>query len=213
MKIGQNRGPVTPKVSQFCVGTWWDPDPRSAQPVTRRPPAPTAMPDLPEPWLRGPVDGVAPVFQPVAHALQHAAEDLRAALAAFPNSGLWARPAGVASVGFHLRHIAGVLDRMATYARAEALSNRQFAALAAESEPGSESVSGLVEAVELAAERFVDSLRGTPAETAFDARRVGRQGLPSTVLGLLVHAAEHTQRHVGQLVVTARVVAAMPEAD
>ena len=164
------------------------------------------MPDLPEPWLRGPVAGVAPVFQPVAHALQHAVEDVGAALAAFPDTGLDARPAGVASVGFHLRHIAGVLDRMATYARAEALSDRQFVALAAEAEPGPESVADLVSAVESAAERFVDSLRHTLPGTAFEARPVGRQALPSTVLGLLVHAAEHTQRHVGQLLVTARVV-------
>ena len=95
---------------------------------------------------------------------------------------------------------------MATYARAEALSDRQFVALAAEAEPGPESVADLVSAVESAAERFVDSLRHTLPGTAFEARPVGRQALPSTVLGLLVHAAEHTQRHVGQLLVTARVV-------
>ncbi|HEX9950350.1 MAG TPA: DinB family protein [Rubricoccaceae bacterium] len=168
------------------------------------------MPTLPEPWLRGPVAGVAPVFQPVAHALQHAVEDVRAALAAFPDAGLDARPAGVASVGFHLRHIMGVLDRMATYACGEALSPEQFAALAAESEPGPESVTELVAAVEAAVGRFVDGLRQTSETTAFDARSVGRQALPSTVLGLLVHAAEHTQRHVGQVLVTARIIAIAP---
>ena len=206
MKIGQNRDNVTPEMSRFCVGTRRDPDPRPVRPVTRRPTAPTAMPDLPEPWLRGPVAGVAPVFQPVAHALQHAVEDVGAALAAFPDAGLDARPAGVASVGFHLRHIAGVLDRMATYARAEALSDRQFAALAAEAEPGRESAADLVAGVEAAAAAFEACLAATDPATAFEARPVGRQALPSTVLGLLVHAAEHTQRHVGQLLVTARVV-------
>ena len=166
------------------------------------------MPARPEPWLRGPVPGVAPVFQPVAHALRHAAEDVRAALAEFPDHLLWERPHGVAAVGFHLRHIAGVLDRMATYAQGEALSTEQFAALAAEETPGEETAGVLVAAVEAAVEAFVDRLRATSPATAFDARRVGRQGLPSTVLGLLVHAAEHGQRHVGQLVVTARVVCA-----
>ncbi|HEX8298869.1 MAG TPA: DinB family protein [Rubricoccaceae bacterium] len=162
----------------------------------------------PEPWLRGPVAGVAPVFQPIAHALQHAVEDIGAALTAFPDASLEARPAGVASVGFHLRHIVGVLDRMATYARGEALSPEQFAALAVEGADGPESTADLVAAVRRAAERFTDALRQTPTETAFDARTVGRKALPSTVLGLLVHAAEHTQRHAGQLIVTARVVMA-----
>ena len=166
------------------------------------------MPALPEPWLRGPVPGVAPVFQPAAHALLHAAEDIGTALAGFPDGLLWARPHGVASVGFHLRHIAGVLDRMATYAQGAALSAEQLAALAAEETPGAETAGALVAVVEVAVGVFVDRLRATPPATAFDARRVGRAGLPSTVLGLLVHAAEHGQRHVGQLVVTARVVRA-----
>ena len=166
------------------------------------------MPDRParpEPWLRGPVPGVAPVFQPAAHALRHAAEDVRAALAGFPDAALWARPAGVASVGFHLRHVAGVLDRMATYAQGATLAPEQLAALAAEATPGTETAEALVAAVEAAVDVFVEHLRATDPATAFDARGVGRQALPSTVLGLLVHAAEHAQRHVGQLLVTARV--------
>ncbi len=161
--------------------------------------------NAPEPWLRGPVPGVPPTFQPVAHALQHASEDVHAALAGFPDAALWARPVGVASVGFHLRHIAGVLDRMATYARAEPLSPAQVAFLAAEAAPGSESTRSLVDALDVAITRFTDVLRATPEASATDVRTVGRQRLPSTVLGLLVHAAEHTQRHVGQLIVTARV--------
>lgn len=159
----------------------------------------------PEPWLRGPVAGVAPVFQPIAHALQHAVEDLGAALDALPAAALWARPAGVAAVGFHLRHIAGVVDRMATYARGAALSADQFASLAAEGTPGVGTAADLLAGVEAATERFLAQLRATDPATAFDARAVGRQALPSTVLGLLVHAAEHAQRHVGQVLVTARV--------
>ena len=166
------------------------------------------MPTLPEPWLRGPVPGVAPVLQPVAHALLHAVEDVRAALGGFPDDGLWERPAGVASVGFHLRHTAGVLDRMGTYARGEALSAGQLAALSGEGEPGPEPTAGLVGTFEAAVAAMLAQVRATDPATVFDARAVGRQGLPSTVLGLLVHAAEHTQRHVGQLLVTARVVRA-----
>lgn len=168
---------------------------------------PSRSDDRPEPWLRGPVPGVAPVFQPVAHALQHAVEDLRSALNGFPETALWACPAGIASVGFHLRHIAGVLDRMGAYADGRALSADEAAALAAEELPGSEPTSVLVAAVEAAVERMLARLRAADPSAASDARRVGRAGLPSTVLGLYVHAAEHTQRHVGQLLVTARVAA------
>ncbi len=169
-----------------------------------------SVPTRPEPWLRGPVPGVPPALQPVAHALQQAAEDVAAALAAFPDERLWERPAGVASVGFHLRHIAGVLDRMATYTRAEALSPAQFAALAAEEPPSPETTAALVSTFEAAVETMTSQLRATDPATLFEARGVGRQALPSTVIGVLIHAAEHTQRHVGQLLVTARVVAATP---
>ena len=168
---------------------------------------------LPEPWLRGPVPGVPPVFQPVAHALRHAVEDVREALVAFPDALLWARPAGVASVGFHLRHVAGVLDRMATYARAEALTETQLEALGREETPGPETAAGLVARLEATVEAFTAQIARTDPASAFEARGVGRKALPSTVLGLLVHAAEHTQRHVGQLLVTARVASERPAGE
>lgn len=165
---------------------------------------------MPEPWLRGPVPDVAPLFQPVAHALEHAVEDVRAALAAFPADRLDARPAGVASVRFHLRHTAGVLDRMATYARGEALSPDQLAALGREEAPGDETPEALVTGFEAAVAAFVAGVRETDPATAFDARGVGRKALPSTVISLLFHAAEHVQRHVGGLLVTVRVVSERP---
>jgi uncharacterized damage-inducible protein DinB len=166
------------------------------------------MAALPEPWLRGPVPGVPPVLQPVAHALLHAVDDVRAVLDGFPDGRLWERPAGVAAVGFHLRHMAGVLDRMASYARGEALSPDQLAALSGEATPGPELTADLVRSFEAAVGAMLAQVRETDPATVFEARAVGRQGLPSTTLGLLVHAAEHTQRHVGQLLVTARVVRA-----
>ena len=160
-----------------------------------------------EVWLRGPLPDVPPVLQPVAHALLQAREEVDTLTARFPDGHLWDRPAGVASVGFHLRHLAGVLDRLTTYARGEALSDAQLAALAAEEVPDA-----TLTAADLAAnfaamvDRVYAQLRATDPATVFDTRGVGRAGLPSTVLGLLVHAAEHTMRHVGQLTVTARVV-------
>jgi uncharacterized damage-inducible protein DinB len=40
-------------------------------------------------------------------------------------------------------------------------------------------------------------------------RGVGRMMLPTTVGSLLVHCAEHTQRHLGQAITTAKVLMAM----
>ena len=169
-------------------------------------------PAPPEAWLRGPVAGVPAALQPVAHALLQAREEVRAALADFPDAALWARPAGVAAVGFHLRHLAGVLDRLGSYARGVPLDAAQLAALAGEAEPGPVGTAALVAAFERQVEATLAQLRATDPATLHEPRGVGRRALPSTVLGLFVHAAEHTSRHLGQLLVTARVARAAPAA-
>ena len=166
------------------------------------------MTNLPEVWLRGPVAEIPSLLQPVAHALLQAVEDVRKAVEPLTPEHLWAKPGGAASVGFHVRHAAGSLDRLFTYARGEGLSQEQRAYLAAEAEPGA-SPTELAHAFERQVERALEQLRATPESTLRDARGVGRQQLPSTVLGLLFHAAEHTQRHVGQIVTTAKIVQAL----
>jgi DinB superfamily len=165
-------------------------------------------PDPPEVWLRGPIPEVPPLLQPAAHALLQALEEVRRVVGPLSPADLWARPGGAASVGFHVRHAAGSLDRLFTYARGEALSEEQLAFLAMEGEPGSppEEGTALASAFERQVERALAQLRGTQESTLLEARGVGRLQLPSTVLGLLFHAAEHTQRHVGQIVTTARIV-------
>jgi uncharacterized damage-inducible protein DinB len=163
----------------------------------------------PEPWLRGAVAGVPPLLQPVAHALMQAVEDLQRAVLPLDSDTLWARPGGAASVGFHVRHAAGALDRLFTYARAEMLSTEQLASLKAETAPeeqGRGSARELVAAFEAQVERAFAQLRDTREGQLTDAREVGRAKLPSTVIGLLFHGAEHTQRHVGQTIATAKVV-------
>jgi uncharacterized damage-inducible protein DinB len=161
----------------------------------------------PEAWLRGPVEGVPDLLQPVAHALLQAREEARSLVQSFPTELLWTRPAGLASVGFHLQHVTGVVDRLFTYARGESLSREQLETLAREGQkpesPGG--VDDLLDAFDAQVERALDQLRGWPPSTIIEARAVGRRQLPSTVMGLLFHAAEHVQRHVGQLLVTARV--------
>jgi uncharacterized damage-inducible protein DinB len=161
-----------------------------------------------EVWLRGPLPDLPALLQPVAHALLQAREEVQALLADFSEAHLWDRPAGLASVGFHLQHLTGVLDRLSTYARAEALTPTQLQALAAEGQPidSPNPVTTLVTAFDQQVERLLAQLRATPPATLTEPRGVGRAQWPSTVIGLLVHAAEHTTRHVGQLLVTARVV-------
>ena len=169
----------------------------------------------PEVWLRGPLPDVPPLLQPIAHALLQAREEVIALMDGFPDELLWDRPAGptnadpVASVGFHLQHLTGVLDRLFTYARSEALSSSQLAALAQEGKDNANSPVSVTELVRRFHEQVdiaLVQLRRTDEQTLTDTRLVGRAQLPSTVIGLLVHSAEHTTRHVGQLLVTVRWV-------
>ena len=158
-----------------------------------------------EVWLRGPLTDTPLLVQPVAHALLQAREEVVSLLTGFPEELLWLRPAGVAAVGFHLQHLSGVLDRLLTYARGEPLSAVQLRALAHEGKRG-EGVTELITAFETQVDKALGELRKVDVAALTEPRAVGRAGLPSTVIGLLVHAAEHTTRHVGQLLVTVKVV-------
>jgi uncharacterized damage-inducible protein DinB len=162
----------------------------------------------PEAWLSGPVEGVLPHLVPVAHALVQVRRDLEAAAAGLTPEQLWARPGGAASVGFHLRHVAGVLDRLLTYARAEELTEEQMRALRNEGQPGEPpaDAAALVRDARAAIDRALDQVRATPPASLLEPRAVGRQRLPSTVLGLLYHAAEHATRHTGQAVTTTAIL-------
>ena len=159
-------------------------------------------------WLEGPVEGVPPHLMPVAHALLQAGDDLREALSSLTPEEVWRRPNGAASTGFHLRHLAGSMDRLVTYAQGKQLSDEQRAALAAEKTEPSPliPVSALLDLVDSRVQQTLAVLRATPESTLLDQRLVGRAQRPSTVLGLLVHAADHSQRHTGQAITTARIV-------
>ena len=161
-----------------------------------------------EVWQRGPVEGIPDLLQPVAHALLQAVEELDRFTANMPAGKLWERPADVASVGFHLMHIRGVIDRLFTYARGESLTADQLRDLALEKEASSDGVapSFLLDAVHAQVDKALDQLRNTPEAKLTEGRTLGRKQIPTTVIGLLFHAAEHTQRHVGQLLVTAKIL-------
>lgn len=162
----------------------------------------------PEPWLNGPVPDVPPLLMPAAHALLHAREEAARALDDLTTDEIWIKPGGAASVGFHLRHLAGALDRLLTYARGETLSEPQRNAIKIEGVPGTPPMSAeaIVQIVNTAVERALAQIRQTAESSLLDARGVGRQQLPSNVLGLTFHAAEHATRHAGQAITTARIV-------
>ena len=162
----------------------------------------------PEVWMRGPLPGYPAPLQPVAHSLLQSLEEVQRHLAGLTPGQLWARPGGAASAGFHVRHAAGSIDRLLTYARGEQLSPSQLAVLENEGDPDAAEGADarLVAHFTAAVERALEQVRQTPETSLLDHRGVGRAQLPSTVAGLLFHAAEHTQRHIGQMVTTIKVV-------
>jgi uncharacterized damage-inducible protein DinB len=163
--------------------------------------------NLPEPWLRGMWSDVPSVQRGVLHALELACEDLDRWCGPLTDGELNARPGGVASVAFHLRHIARSLDRLLTYAEGGELNSSQTWALSAEMDEGgkhSELFGELHEALQKSARR----VRAFSASEYERSRQVGAKKLPTTLGGLLVHVADHTQRHVGQAITTAKIVRA-----
>jgi uncharacterized damage-inducible protein DinB len=161
--------------------------------------------DAVEPWLRGTLTEYDALRRQVLHALELAGEDVERWCAALNSDELEAKPFGIAPVGFHLRHMARSLDRLLTYAEGRQLTERQRVLLASELEASAEALAEFRAGLAEACARVI-----ALAPDSFEQRReVGRDKLPSTLGGLLVHVAEHTQRHVGQAVTTARVVTAL----
>lgn len=161
----------------------------------------------PEVWMRGPIEGVPPLLQPVAHALLQVSEDIDEYITALDEKFLWTKPLGMASVGFHLQHITGVIDRMFTYAAGQPLSAKQLTYLSQEGRLNEAfSTSDLVKAVAQKVLWAIDQLRSMDESQLTETRYLGRKQIPTTYIGLLFHAAEHSQRHMGQLLVTVRII-------
>ena len=160
----------------------------------------------PEPWLRGTLTEVPAVPRAVLHALELAGEDLHKWCGGLTETQLNARPAGIASVAFHLRHIARSLDRLLTYAEGAVLTERQIAAINRESEAGATSQELFAE-LDASLGRSAVRVRRLAGDLAA-VRTVGKRQLTTTLGGLLIHVADHTQRHVGQAITTAKLVAA-----
>jgi uncharacterized damage-inducible protein DinB len=162
---------------------------------------------LPEPWLRGTLTDIAPVQRAVVHALELTKEDLRHWCGGLTDDVLNARPGGIAPLSFHLRHISRSLDRLLTYAEGGQLSEEQIAALKAEFDGGPVRTLLFTE-LDAAIETSTARIRAFTTDHLAEPRKVGKKGLPTTVAGLLVHIADHAQRHVGQAITTSKIIAA-----
>lgn len=165
------------------------------------------MPDrepLPEPWMRGPVPGVHPLLAPILYSFQQAREDLARYTATLSREQVWSSPHGFGSVGFHLRHIAGSTARLVTYLQGRQLSPEQIAALKAEKDPGGAGREELLAELDRAFAEAEAVVRALDPNRLTEPRAIGRKQLPTTVIGLLTHIAEHTQRHVGQAISAAK---------
>lgn len=162
---------------------------------------------MPEPWLRGTLMGVAAVPRAVLHALELAQEDITRWCGHLTDAELNARPEGLAPVAFHIRHIARSVDRLLSYAEGRQLSDEQIAALKTELD-GNAARDELFAELQAALERSAVRIRRFDADRLQEPRQVGTKRLPTTVGGLLVHVADHTQRHVGQAITTSKIVTA-----
>ncbi len=159
---------------------------------------------LPEPWLRGTLTDVSSVQRAVLHALELAKEDLERWCDGLSDDELNRRPGGIPSVAFHLRHIARSMDRLLTYAEERQLSAEQISAMKGELEPGA-TRNELMAELAVALAKSAKRVRSFLPEQMEDERKVGKKELPTSVGGLLVHVADHTQRHVGQAITTAKI--------
>lgn len=160
-----------------------------------------------EAWLEGKIEGVLPVLMPAAHALMQSARDIEKACAELTAEEIWRETGGAASVGFHLKHISGSIDRLLSYAKGLELSEKQFENLRNEQKPDLQNdVKTQVGETLKSIGKMIEEIKETPETILFEARAVGRKRLPTNVFGLLFHIAEHTQRHVGQIVTTAKFI-------
>jgi hypothetical protein len=158
----------------------------------------------PEPWLRGPIPGVPPLVMPVFFSYAQVREDLSKQMIGVCDEQVW-KPVAGHSLGFHLKHLAGSVDRITTYLVGRPLAEPQFSFLKQESQP-SGTLAELLQLVERNLAKSEAELYQIDAASLYAARVVGRRALPTTVLGLVVHLAEHTQRHLGQAIVIAQVL-------
>lgn len=159
----------------------------------------------PEAWLRGPLAGVPPVVMPLFFTFTQVREDLERHTSGLTTDDVWRRVGNTAPLGFHLRHIPGSVDRLLTYLEERSLSEEQLQAIKQELSPGAD-VATLLGEMRSGFENAELRLKNLSFDDLHAPRYIGRKRLPTTVLGLLVHIAEHTQRHLGQAITTTKLL-------
>ena len=159
----------------------------------------------PEPWLRGPIPGISPLVANLFYSFVQAREELATAIEGLRIDEIWAQPYGLAALGFHVRHMGGATERLGSYLKGEGLTPAQLVDLKAEGEPGA-SGGELLEELQRRQEEMERQVGAMEPVDFERTREVGRSRLPSTAIGLIVHIAEHTQRHLGQAITTAKLV-------
>jgi uncharacterized damage-inducible protein DinB len=162
----------------------------------------------PEPWMRGIVPGIDPVIGHLLRASEHIREDISEAVASLTVEELWAKPNGMTSAGFHVKHLAGSTERLCTYLAGRQLSAEQLVALEREGD-GRDSAAELVGRVNDSMARYEAMVRELRPEHFADIREIGRKRLPTTTISLAIHIVEHGQRHVGQAISAAKLAGAM----
>jgi len=167
----------------------------------------TAVPYT-EPWLRGTHTDLPPAARAVIHALELAGDDAKRWTDGLTDLELHAQPFGLMSVASQLKHVAGSTDRLLTYAEGGQLSDQQLSAMKKELS-GGETLEQLLAELDAALGRATDRVRAIADGDLNTLRKVGRKQLPTTLGGALIHVADHTQRHIGQLVTTAKVIKAL----
>jgi uncharacterized damage-inducible protein DinB len=160
---------------------------------------------IPEAWLRGPLEGVPPVVMPVFFTFAQVREDLAKYSQGLSREDVWRDLRGAASLGFHIKHIAGSVDRLTTYLAGAQLNEAQMQFMREEGEPDAE-LDDLLRLMDATLHKSEEQLKQVDPATLYDARVVGRKALPTTVMGLIVHLAEHTQRHLGQAITTIKML-------
>ena len=165
------------------------------------------MSEQPEPWMRGPIEGVDALLAPLLYSFQQAREDITKFAGELTVEQLWARPHGFGSAGFHIRHAGRSVDRLCTYLEGRMLNEAQLGLLKNEMEEGA-SFAELYAELDANFVRVEGVVRGLDVATLRESRGIGRKQLPTTVVGLIVHMCEHTQRHVGQAISASKLARA-----
>jgi hypothetical protein len=158
-----------------------------------------------EPWMRGYLKDLDPIQAAVLYSFRHAQEDIREWIRRIPEDHLWIQCGKLASAGFHVRHIAGSVDRLITYAEGRQLTDTQMEYLKNEHSPGG-TLPELLELLDGNLARAESIIRSLDPGTYGEIREIGRKRIPVPLGTLLVHIAEHTQRHVGELIMTVKVI-------